>query len=291
MLDEFRTFIAVAEQKSFTQAAKLVNLSQPTVSSQIKRLEAHFGATLIDRSDKAKEISLTENGTLVYRLARQILSALEQTEAAIAAEEGADGISLKIGASLTVGNYYLPSIISRFTAKYRHVRLEISINNTADICRLLHAGRLDIGLIEGKQSYYAFKRVNFSSDHMLLVGSRELGEAANMDAKALREQVWITREQGSGTYEYMRQYLAENQIVPKDTVTFSSNYAIKEALLNNVGITLISEYVVADELKSGAIIRLPMQREIIRDYSYLIREGQPVSPALADFIHLLESNG
>ena len=101
----------------------------------------------------------------------------------------------------------------------------------------------------------------------------------------------LVRKQGSGTYEYMRQYLAENQIVPKDTVTFSSNYAIKEALLNNVGITLISEYVVADELKSGAIIRLPMQREIIRDYSYLIREGQPVSPALADFIHLLESNG
>lgn len=291
MLDEFRTFIAVVEQKSFTRAAKLVNLSQPTVSSHIKRLEAHFKTVLIDRSDKAKEIAVTENGALVYKLGKQLLEAMEQTEAAVTANDSADGVSLKIGASLTVGNYYLPSIISRFTAKYKHIRLEILINNTADICRMLHAGRLDIGLIEGRQSYYDFKRVNFSTDRLVLVGGKGLGDPRKLDAKALREQVWITREQGSGTYEYMRQYLEANQIAPKDTITFSSNYAIKEALLNNAGVTLISEYVVADELKSGDIVRLPMKREIVRNYSYLIREDRPVSPALADFISLLESNG
>lgn len=111
MWEELKTFIEVVEQQSFTKAAQKLNISQPTVSLHIRRLEECFNAVLIRRSKKQKQLSVTYAGMIVYDAAKQMKSLWQFTE--ITVKELGSEIKgrLAIGASLTIGEYFLPEFL------------------------------------------------------------------------------------------------------------------------------------------------------------------------------------
>ena len=173
MFQELNTFIAVVEHKNFTKAGETLNLSQPSVSTHIKNLENHFGVTLINRSIKQKNIFITESGYTLYKKAKEILNLLDTTYMDVRNVSNTIKGVLKVGASLTIGEYLLPNFLTYFSKKYPDIDIELFIGNTAKISSKLKGLSLDIGLIEGITSSSNLTQEYFLEDTMVLALSNE----------------------------------------------------------------------------------------------------------------------
>ena len=224
MIEEFKTFIAVVDFKNFTKAAEYLNLSQPSVSTHIKNLEIIFGVTLINRSVKHKTISITESGYTLYKRAKEIINLLDITFLDVQTLSNSIKGSIKIGASLTIGEHILPKFLAYFSNKYPDIDIEVIIENTSLISTELKKMKLDIGLIEGSTSSALFKQEYFLEDEMVLAipyNSDLKDKELNLDN--LQNRMWIAREEGSGTREYLDLFFVQHKIVPKNIIVLGSN--------------------------------------------------------------------
>lgn len=292
MIQELKTFLKVVEYNSFTKAAKKINLSQPTVSVHIKRLEEYFNTTLIYRSSKTREIEITDKGRILYDKAIILIDNIEEIKKEICDKDLKKLEGLKVGASLTIGEHILPKILKQFIAEIKNVELEIVIENSTSICdKILHS-ELDIGLIESNKSDINNKFKFLDNDKMIIVASTTsnlLNKKINL--KDLDNQVWISREKGSGTREFLLDFLKQYDLTPKKIISFSTNFAVKEAVKNDMGITLISNYVVEHSIfdKELDIVYLDLDLNLNRSYSYIIPKNKKHTKALNLFIDKLNN--
>lgn len=248
MIEEFKTFIAVVEHQNFTKAGESINLSQPTVSTHIKNLENYFNTTLINRSIKQKTISITDNGYLLYKRAREIITSIESIKDELNSMSNSIKGHIKIGASLTIAEYFLPNFLALFSSKYPEIELEMLIENTHKICDKVKSSNLDIGLVEGTLASFDFNQKFFFKDNMVLTFSPKSDiDFGNFNLDSIKNKKWIVREDGSGTREYLNIFLSTHKITPKQIMVLGSNYAVKEAVKNNLGISIISKLVTDSE--------------------------------------------
>jgi DNA-binding transcriptional LysR family regulator len=290
MIDELKTFIAVVEQKSFTKAAKLVSLSQPSVSLHIANLENHFHTKLIDRSNKQKAIVITPTGKMLYNRAKQMSLILKDTEEELFNYHNSLSGTLKLGASMTIGEFLLPSILGAFVKEFPHIKIEVTIENTFHIYDRFKKHQLDIALVEGTVPVDNYRHGNFYKDTMVIVVSKDhplAKDAVFSPKKSLAPQTWISREEGSGTRENLITFLNNAGIYPKNFMILGSNYAIKEAVRNNLGISFISSLVVSDAVKNNELAILPVAFPYTRDFLYMIHPEDTISKAALLFLNRL----
>ena len=271
MIDELKTFIAVVDFKNFTRAGESINLSQPSVSTHIKNLESYFNTQLINRSIKQKNIVITESGYLLYKKAKEILHMIDSTKAELRSLDGHVKGHLRIGASLTIGEYLLPKFLAKFSSMYPDIEFELIIENTHNICSKIKNFTLDIGLIEGTTPSSDFNQNYFLEDKMVIACSKNsdiLNGTFSIDK--LQNKNWIVREEGSGTRDYINMFLTTNKIVPNNLMVLGSNYAIKEAVKNNLGITIISSYVTAPAVENNELETIELEKSYTRPFSYIL---------------------
>ncbi|MEF9960417.1 MAG: LysR family transcriptional regulator [Niameybacter sp.] len=290
MLEELKTFIQVVKYRNFTKAAKKVNLSQPTVSLHIKRLEHYFDTTLITRSSKSKEVLITKQGQMLYDRGQDLIAEIDCLKNDLLQISHHTKKKIIVGASKTIGDYYLPPLIGVFSEQYPHVQLEILIENTAHICEMMNEGEIQIGLIEGIDPYYDFQRDYFYEDKMVVAVSNQSELANNTIAlEDLNNQIWISREEGSGTEEYLQLFLKMHHITPKNMIIFNSNYAVKEAVKNGLGITIISECVVSHAAFDKELTILPLDIQPRRNYSYILPKDKELDEDIEAFLNILKN--
>lgn len=298
MLEEIKTFIAVVEHESFTKASKAINLSQPSVSLHIKHLEGYFNTTLIQRSIKQKNITVTKSGKLLYDRGKQMLELLEETKYDLLNYSKVIKGELHIGASFTIGEYFLPAFLGYVAKEYPDLKLQVTIENTSNICRKVENLEVDLGLIEGIVPKDKFDYEDFYKDKMMLaVPYNDQMTYKKFLKYNYKNQTWITREEGSGTRECLNIFFNSNNIVPKNVIVFGSNYAVKEAVKNNLGVTFISEHIAKIAEKNKELIIVDTKEEYIRSFSYILPKNIIVSNATKAFIDEIkkdfnkESNG
>ncbi|MDU3337424.1 LysR substrate-binding domain-containing protein [Paraclostridium bifermentans] len=257
MIEEFKTFIAVVEHQNFTKAGESINLSQPTVSTHIKNLENYFNTTLINRSIKQKNISITDNGYLLYKRAREIITSIESIKDELNSISSSIKGHIKIGASLTIAEYFLPNFLAVFSEKYPDIEVEMLVENTHKICEKVKSSNLDIGLVEGSLTSFDFNQKFFFEDSMILTFSPDLEvDPLNFNIDSIKNKKWIVREEGSGTREYLNIFLSNNKITPRQIMVLGSNHAVKEAVKSNLGVSIISKLVTDSEGDSLATVSL-----------------------------------
>ena len=289
MIEELKTFISVVDYKNFTKAAEYLNLSQPSVSTHIKNLENIFGVTLINRSIKQKTISITESGYTLYKRAKEIISLLDVTFIDVKNLSSSVKGSLKIGASLTIGEYILPKFLAIFSKKYPDVDIEVIIENTALISSELKKFKLDIVLIEGAASSSLFKQEYFLHDDMVLaIPYTDPLKSTEFNIENLQNKAWIAREDGSGTREYLDLFFTENKIIPKSMMVLGSNLAVKEAVKNNLGITIISKHVIAEDENRNEISSIKLDNHFTRSLSFIYPKELTLSKAASIFLDELK---
>lgn len=290
MMDELRTFIAVVEYNNFTKAAEAINLSQPSVSLHIKHLEDYFNTTLIQRSIRQKNIYITESGNLLYERSKQMIKILDDTKGDLLDYSGIIKGRLRIGASFTIGEYFLPAFLGQFTREYPDLELEVIIENTHNNCEKVKSFQVDLALVEGTVPSSNFVTNNFYKDKMeVAVPYNHYLVNKEFPIEELQNQTWISREIGSGTREYLNLFLSSNNINPKNIIVFGSNYSVKEAVKNNLGITFISSLVTEPSIRNKEISILKTTQQYTRNFSYVLQKGIIPSKGTLAFLDMLKN--
>ncbi|KHF34908.1 HTH-type transcriptional regulator CysL [Paenibacillus sp. P1XP2] len=289
--DTLKVFVTVAEQRNFSQAAKLLNLSQPGVSLHIRNLENELGAKLMHRSPKL--VKLTEAGEILFLKAQQILALYDEAKEDIHMLRDEVTGSLSMGASFTIGEYILPRVLAEYAQLYPLVDVQVHISNTGNILQDIRAGRFHIGLVEGKVDAKDLKVTAFMKDEMVLIAAPDhpIASEKSVDFGRLQNQVWVMRETGSGTRAYSDRLIQDGGLAVKRSFVFNSSQGVKEAVAWGLGIALLSRWVVRKELESGELQEIPIRgTKISRDLSLLQSKEEPAVMAVLKFIQTLKLN-
>ncbi|ARK30440.1 LysR family transcriptional regulator [Halalkalibacter krulwichiae] len=268
IIDPLKIFVTVVEQRHFSRAAKLLNLSQPNVSLHIRNLETELDTTLFIRSPK--QVKVTEAGEMLYIRAKKILSLYEEAKQEIADQKHIVQGTIKIGASFTIGEYILPRTLAQYANEHPLVHVEVTIGNTEEVIEKVRSNQLDIGLIEGERHDY--DAVPFMEDEMIIIAPADhpIAQLRIVKPDMLEGQTWIWREKGSGTRAYSDQLIQKLDINVKRSFIFSSSQGIKEAVSAGLGIAMISKLTVKKELQTGEIKQIQVSnRTFTRNFSII----------------------
>ncbi|RRN72875.1 LysR family transcriptional regulator [Peribacillus simplex] len=288
-MDPLKVFVTVIEQKNFSKAGDILNLSQPGVSLHIKNLENELGTKLIYRSPK--QVQITEPGKILYRHAKQMLDHYETAIREINEFNNVVSGTMKIGASFTIGEYYLPKVLAEFAAQYPMVDIQIIISNSNEVIQGIRSNKLDIGLIEGETDYKDIDVRPFMNDEMIVVVPpvHPLSQMDIIEGTLLQNQTWVLREQGSGTRTYSDKLLSSLELNIKKTFIFTSIQGVKEAVMAGLGIALLSRLTVQKELKSNELKTFHLKNEpIIRPFSIVKKLDFKASKAMDLFLRKVE---
>ncbi|MBT2616226.1 MULTISPECIES: selenium metabolism-associated LysR family transcriptional regulator [unclassified Bacillus (in: firmicutes)] len=288
-MDPLKVFVTVIEQKNFSRAGDILNLSQPGVSLHIRNLENELGTKLIYRSPK--QVQITEPGKILYRHAKQMLNHYETAKREINEFNNVVSGTMKIGASFTIGEYYLPKVLAEFTTKYPMVDIQIIISNSNDVTQRIRSNKLDIGLIEGETDYKDIDVRPFMNDEMIVVvpPDHPLSQMDLIEGNMLQNQIWVLREQGSGTRTYSDKLLSSLELNIKKTFIFTSIQGVKEAVMAGLGIALLSRLTVQKELKSNELKTFHLKNEpLIRPFSIVKKLDFEASKAMELFLRKVE---
>ncbi len=289
-LQSLHIFVKVVEAGNFTRASEQLLMTQPNVSLHIKQLEQSFHTKLLDRSPKY--VRLTGSGQILYERAQQMLSLYKKMTDEMHDYHNELHGSLTIAASYTIGEYLLPGILTAFHRTYPEIQITVNIDNTERVCHAVKVLKADIGLIEGQTNERDLAISSLTEDRMLLVASssHHIVKHSEITSDLLQNLSWVGREKGSGTGEYMAQFLSSYGIRQESHTTISSNQGIKEAVGKGLGLSVLSELVVNASLKSGELTKLPFpEAEMKRILSYIVPLNGDQSKVSQTFLAFIKS--
>ena len=241
MADKLQVFLKVVKNMNFSRAAEELYMTQPAVSQYIKSLEDELNVQLFDRSQK--KIQLTKAGDIVFYYGKEINMLSTKMNRALDDLTNHVAGELLLGASYSYGEYLLPKRLALFLTDYPQVIPRIYIDNTTEIADKVINQTLDLGIIEGSIHNKRIVTHKIATDHMVIVAKSEQA------VHNLNDQTWIIREQGSGTREAFEHFINEHNIVPQRILEFGSTQLIKEAVTNGLGVALLSEWTIKNEMQ------------------------------------------
>lgn len=263
-LDQLRIFLAVAEHMHFSRAAEELYITQPAVSAAIQNLEEQYGVKLFHRI--ARHIEITEAGKLLQGEAQKILDQVTLTERGLRELNNLQRGKLKLGSSLTIGNYWLPEKISQFHRQYPGISVDCTLANTEEICEGTATGLFDVGLVEGEVQpslKNVLEEEIVGSDRLqIVVGkSHPWFERAEVTLTELYTTAWVMRESGSGTQQRFEQALQHWGIDRSQLnviLVLSSGEMEKAVVESGVSAAVMSELMVEKELQLSTLHLVPV---------------------------------
>ena len=287
-LNHLALFHAVAEEGSMSRGAERLFISQPAVSKQIKTLETTLGTLLFDRLPQG--LKLTATGEVLAGYARRLFAVEAEAEQALKEMQGLSRGRLTLGASLTIGDYLLPSVLGAFHRQYPDIEIQLEIANTHVIQQKVSENLLDIGLTEGFADEPHLDAAVFGSDEIIAIvppGHPLLGQMTVTAARFCAEPL-LLREPGSGTREVVERALSRLGIAVTPTLSLGSTEAIKRSVAAGLGVALVSRLAVAVEVESGLLRSLPLSDlSLVRPLHLVRLRGKSQSHAVRAFSEML----
>ncbi len=278
-------FIAVAEQLSMSKAAEKLNLAQPTVSAVIGSLEKDYGILLFDRLGRS--LHLTDEGRFLLSRARSIVSLVDTLESELGAYTRMQ--TIRMGATITVGSTLLADLIARFESMHPLLRVQVQVDNTQTIERLLLDGSLDLALIEGMVQSKSLVCTPCYVDELIAVCAKQYPAPSELNLRALSEYPLILREEGSGTRALFVGLLQEKGIPFEEKWSCHSSDAIVSATCAGQGITVISRRLVVHMIQEGTLREVVLQDvDLKRFFSLVHHKDKVFTPSLEKLLQLLK---
>jgi DNA-binding transcriptional LysR family regulator len=250
MLDvhQLNVFLVAAEALSFTQAAKRLHMTQPSVSQHIQSLESLFGMQLFIRS--GRNLILTDGGLALVPLAREAVALSQRIEETMESLKGQIHGHLVIGCSTTPGKYIFPQILAKFHHLYPFVRTTCLVSSQTETIKKLVAGEAHFALFSiSAEGNPDLEIRHFMCDPVVLIAPLDhpwvvKGKITSTD---LLEGTFIMPETSSGTYAAVEAALSRFEISMKDLdipITLGNAEAIALAVQEGLGVGFISKMVV-----------------------------------------------
>ena len=270
-----QVFLATARHLSFTKAAEALQMSQPAVTFQIRQLEEEFNTRLFDRAHSG--ISLTEAGKCVYRYAGKIFGLYTDMENAVREHIGEIGV-IMVGASTTIGDYRLPSLLGEFKREFTDVVVQLKVANTEDVVTMVEDNVIDLGVVEGPVNNANLVMETCCTDQMvvLMPPDHQLARQAAVNSEDILRYPFVIREEGSGGRRFLMEYLHAMGLDPSDldvVIELSSSEAVKGAVEGGIGIAVLSASAVRKELRLGTMVAVPLEPTLERPF-YVVHRSQ-----------------
>jgi DNA-binding transcriptional LysR family regulator len=279
---------------NFSRAAEELLLTQPAVTQQVKALEEELGVPLFDRS--GGRIQLTPAGKALVPFADEMKSVAEAAVAAVAAASGQDGGELALGASQTIGQYLLPTLIAAFRKSHPRVKVTALSGNTSEMLEALVAGRIQLALIEGPEQRKDLHIEAFMEDRLVLVvpASHEWA-GQEIDLATFMQEPLLMREFGSGSRRVVEQALAAAGVRPKELrigMELDSTEGLLTAVEAGLGVTFVSRWAVRNQLALGTLKVAHVKKlKLSRRFSFAYPAGPAPEGNVGAFRRLLLAQG
>lgn len=281
-LQALAVFLAVAEERSFSAAAKKMSLTQPTVSFHIDSMEKKFGCSLFLRTRRGAE--LTVYGRTLYENTRHVQDVLDRTERKI--RDLCQGLAgqVTIGAGTIPGEYILPALLAQFLRDHPTVSINLISADSQSIYQLWQKNKLPICII-GFCPADQPQAVKVWSDEIIPVVSPRLAAdfSDTISPVDLCSHPQIVRHESSASRSAVNQALIRLGIRPEqcnETLQVSGNEALKRAVMAAAGIGFISRHAVENELFSGTLIQLHVAGlSVVRSF-YALRQTNDELPLI-----------
>ncbi|WP_114812305.1 LysR family transcriptional regulator [Paraburkholderia kururiensis] len=282
-------FYEVARAGSISAGAERLHVSQPAVTREIRELEDRLGMMLFDRLPRG--VALTEGGKLLYEYASRIFTLADAAGKELAELAGLGSGHMKIGASGTLGVYFVPDAIARFNVRHPHVAIDLTVTNTERVEAGLRDLTFTIGFIEGPFDDSILHARRIGSDEIAVIAAPGHPCAGKkLRARELVDQAVIMREPGSGTRAIIEESYRRAGLDIEPLMSVSDTEAIKRMLLSQHALAYISTLSVTEELRRGELTIIEVEDlHIVRPLHMVWAKGRSLSPSSQALFDLVAS--
>ncbi len=287
-LRQLQVFLAVARSESVSRAARELSMSQSAVSGALADLESQFEIQLFDRIGKRLELS--ELGRSMRARAEALHEQASEFEGQLSKQS--DMGLLRVGATLTIGNYLVVPLMARFMREQAGARITLHVANTVEIARRVSNFELDLALVEGELQQPELEVTRWCDDDLVVFCAPQhpFARKRTLSDDDLRQGAWIVREPGSGTRQAFDH--AMHGLLPELHLELELQHteAIKSAVGAGLGVGCVSRLALAEEFRHRSLLpcRVP-QRDFRRHFYFVVHRKKYRSPAIRSFLELCRS--
>jgi DNA-binding transcriptional LysR family regulator len=277
-LRRLEVFVALAEEGSFSRAARRLGVTQPAVSLAIRAFEEELRVPLVSR--RAKRAQVTAAGEVLLRYAQALTRMAKEAEDAVRIAGTKPAGRIHLGASSVPGNYVLPARLAAFRKKHPDVHVTVDITDSSDQIDRVRDRVVEMAAVGMQVTDRRLEFQRFAEDEVLLVAPPKsaLDVPDALTPAELGRFPVLSREAGSATRQVVEDALAGS--VPSPLV-LGSQEAVKHAVLAGAGIAFLSRHAVTPELRRGELRVIDVTGLSIRRSLWLVRlQDRDPSPAL-----------
>ena len=288
-IKELEAFVYVVENCSFSRAAELLHLTQPTISSHISALERKLGIKLVVRT--TKETYPSDAGKLLYRYAKEILQVRENAAAALKSFSQEMRGTVTLAASTVPSQYYLPHLLQHFHEKYPDISFNIQMEDSPRVIEMVTARAVEIGFCGTRVEHHKCVAQEFASDCMAIITPNTEKFRAyvggDLPKELLLSETFISRERTSGTYQSAKEILERLGVDiahMRTAVEVRSDESVKQMVGEGLGIGIISLSAARDFVQFGKVLAFPFREEALRRRLYIVKHKNSIlSPVAQTF--------
>ncbi|MBW2558720.1 MAG: LysR family transcriptional regulator [Deltaproteobacteria bacterium] len=277
-IQQMRSLVCLAEERSFSRAAKKMYLTQPSLTKHIKNLEEETGVQLVDR--KSRGISLTPEGRILCESARRVFGLIDDTGEKIARMKDNESGSISIAASTIPATYILPHSLSKFRDGHKNIRCYVRTNDSDLTLDMILNDEAEIGFIGREIAGRKLRAESLWRDRLVLVvpASHKWSGRGKVSLNEVSTEPFVSRERGSATRKVLEEYLRKNTNLALSgfniVCELGSSEAVKEAILAGLGVSIISIHAVGREIESGLLLEIPVENCSIERNFYMIYKAR-----------------
>ena len=291
-IQTFKVFADLAETASFSRAAEINGITQSAVSQQMRTIEQRYHVKLVERG--RKNFSLTPEGRVFLEASREILGTLEGLGARIHKLQNVVAGELRIATIFSIGLHELPPYLKSYRRSHPDVDVRVEYRRSSEIYGSVLEGRADVGLVAYPSQRRGLKVIPFWSDRLVLIcpPGHPLATRRRIAFSALSGQKFIAFEPDLPTRREIDRKFRAAGVRVKLALEFDNIETVKRAVEVENAVSIVPETTVRHEVESGSLVAVEFEAcDMLRPLGALIRRSARISPALREFLLLLENNG
>jgi DNA-binding transcriptional LysR family regulator len=282
-LRQLQVFSSVARHLNHSRAAEELYLSQPAVSMQIKQLEQNVGMPLFEQV--GKQLHLTEAGREMLHYSLSITSQINEMDEVFNAMKGLEHGHLNISV-VSTANYFMPQLLAKFIQAHPKIQVSLSVANRDAVIKQLTENVADLAIMGQPPDGTEMRAAAFLKNPLVVIAApaHPLAALKKIQPWQLANEVFLLREQGSGTRGVVERFFASHQLALPRHMAMDTNEAIKQSVQAGMGIGIISSHGIELELETKRLIVLDVEGfPIVRHWHIVQRKEKRPSIAAQEF--------
>lgn len=289
---QLRLFLAVAESRSVTAAARALHITQPTASAQLREMTLAVGMPLYELV--ARRVRLTEAGEELARTARSISDEWNSFSERIDGLKGLTRGRLRV-AVVSTAEYFIPRLLGSFCTTHPGIDITLEVQNRDGVVARLGEHRDDLYIMSTPPAHVGLEATAFMPNPLVVIACTKhaLVKRRQLSLQDLANQPLILREKGSGTRMSVDKHFRKHRFKPEIRMELGTNEAIRGVVAGGLGLSVLSRHALRGSAEETGVVELKVTGFPVQSQWYVVHaRGRRLSPVATVFReHLLAQSG